>query len=111
MIMLSLYSLPWMAEIYVAVAEDWKDYMETLITQCRLTKIRLVTGSITRHRSIKNCVQELNKKLASENKHDDRERVVIVHDAVRPFVDEETLRRIAEAAIKHGVIYIMTQCH
>ena len=28
---------------------------------------------------------------------------VILHDAVRPFVDEPTLQSVAEAAKKHGV--------
>ena len=29
--------------------------------------------------------------------------VVIIHDAVRPFVDEETMRHVANAANEHGV--------
>ena len=28
---------------------------------------------------------------------------VILHDAVRPFVDEQTLQNVAVAAKKHGV--------
>ncbi|XP_072043219.1 D-ribitol-5-phosphate cytidylyltransferase-like [Amphiura filiformis] len=96
--------LPWMEEIYVAISEDWKDYMETLITQCKLTKIRLILGGTTRHRSIRNCIEELNRKFDTESNisGDSSNQVVIVHDAVRPFVDEDTLKQIAVAAKEHG---------
>ena len=95
-----------MEEIYVAISSDWIEYMDTLITEYGLTKVRLLYGSTTRHQSIRNCVTELNKKFEKErssNGTDNEEKVVIVHDAVRPFVDGDTLKRIAVAAKEHGV--------
>ena len=35
---------------------------------------------------------------------------VILHDAVRPFVDEQTLQRVTLAAKKHGVSGILHFC-
>ena len=34
---------------------------------------------------------------------------VILHDAVRPFVDQKTLHRVTIAASKHGVVYLICQ--
>ena len=87
--------------------------MEEIIAQGDLTKTHLVKGSSTRHRSIRNCVEALSKDVVEGDGlsiatadcvvKDEEDAVVIVHDAVRPFVNEETLRKIATAANEHGV--------
>lgn len=59
----------------------------------------MVPGGSTRHRSIWNGVQALGE----EEEEGERAKVVIIHDAVRPFVEEDLLYKIAMAAKEQGV--------
>lgn len=58
----------------------------------KFQKVEFVAGGATRHRSISAGVERVP---------DDCD-VVIVHDGVRPFVDEGTLAAVADAAAEHG---------
>jgi 2-C-methyl-D-erythritol 4-phosphate cytidylyltransferase len=62
-------------------ADEWK-----------FTKVKFVSGGATRHRSIAAGVAVVAADCD----------VVVVHDAVRPFVDEVTLGAVAAAAAEHG---------
>lgn len=84
----------WIRDIVVAVAEENLDRMTDIIQRFGHRKVRLVTGGSTRHRSIYNGVQALAE---------DSPEVVIIHDAVRPFVEEDFLSKITLAAKEHGV--------
>lgn len=88
-------NIPWIGKVAVPVANDWKPYLLDLIKENNYTKIILADGKSTRHRSIYEGVLALNNKTKAPD-------VVIIHDAVRPLVDEKTLRDIASAARNHG---------
>ncbi|XP_034030222.1 D-ribitol-5-phosphate cytidylyltransferase isoform X2 [Thalassophryne amazonica] len=90
----------WIQNIVVVVSKENMDLMMDIIQRFQHRKIRVVPGGSTRHRSIANGVQALvegDDRLAA-----DRPEVVIIHDAVRPFVDEDFLYKIAMAAKKQG---------
>jgi len=72
------------------------------------SKVILVKGGQTRHRSIKNGVDTLFRELGEEildevqclEKY--RSKIVLIHDAVRPFVDNATLEAVIDAAQQFG---------
>lgn len=84
----------WIQDVVVVVAEENAEQMSAIIQRFGHRKVRLVAGGSTRHRSIRNGVQALAEV---------RPEVVIIHDAVRPFVEEDFLSKIALAAKEHGV--------
>ncbi|XP_034409566.1 D-ribitol-5-phosphate cytidylyltransferase isoform X2 [Cyclopterus lumpus] len=85
----------WIQSVVVVVAEENMDLMTDVVQRFRHTKVRAVPGGSTRHRSIWNGVLALGEGEGEG-------AVVIVHDAVRPFVDEDLLYKIATAAKEHG---------
>lgn len=89
-----LFRVSWIQDIVVVVATENVDQMSDIVQRFGHRKVRVVTGGSTRHRSICKGVQALAG---------DPPEVVIVHDAVRPFVEEDFLSQIALAAKEHGV--------
>lgn len=87
----SFHRLQYVKQIVIVVGDKYMEYMKNLLTKYRFTKVDLVEGSTTRHRSIYNGVKALEKVC----KPDD---IVIIHDAVRMFTDEQTITQVAMAA-------------
>jgi 2-C-methyl-D-erythritol 4-phosphate cytidylyltransferase len=78
--------------IVLVVGEDDIETVKAL-TQ-RHEKVRdVIRGGAQRQDSVWNGLQKLKDRSDS---------LVIVHDAVRPFVSQESLRMVAIAALKHG---------
>ncbi|XP_063342593.1 D-ribitol-5-phosphate cytidylyltransferase isoform X2 [Pelmatolapia mariae] len=92
-------SVPWIQSIVVAVAKENMDLMMDIIQRFKHRKVRAVPGGSTRHRSICNGVLALGEE---ERPAVGRPKVVIIHDAVRPFVEEDFLCKIAMAAKEQG---------
>ncbi|XP_070768088.1 D-ribitol-5-phosphate cytidylyltransferase isoform X1 [Enoplosus armatus] len=91
----------WIQSIVVTVAKENMDLMTDIIQRFQHRKVRAVPGGSTRHRSICNGVLALGEGGAEERPAD-RPKVVIIHDAVRPFVEEDFLYKIAMAAKEQG---------
>ncbi|XP_056142757.1 D-ribitol-5-phosphate cytidylyltransferase isoform X2 [Lampris incognitus] len=88
--------VPWIETIVVVISEESTDLMTDIIYRFQHRKVRVVQGGSTRHRSICNGVQALNQGPVRKPK------VVIIHDGVRPFVEEELLYKITMAAKEQG---------
>ncbi|XP_039662385.1 D-ribitol-5-phosphate cytidylyltransferase isoform X3 [Perca fluviatilis] len=86
----------WIQSIVVVVAKENMDLMTDIVQRFQHKKVRAVPGGSTRHRSICNGVRALG------DAEEERPKVVIIHDAVRPFVDEDLLYKIAMAAEEQG---------
>lgn len=72
--------------VYVACHKDWISYMKELVTQHSLTKVKaVVPGGETGQLSIYNGLLEAEKNIQNE---DD---IVLIHDGVRPIVDEKLI--------------------
>uniref|UniRef100_A0A9L0IY59 D-ribitol-5-phosphate cytidylyltransferase n=1 Tax=Equus asinus TaxID=9793 RepID=A0A9L0IY59_EQUAS len=76
------------------------EVMKGIVQRYQHKRISLVEAGVTRHRSIFNGLKALaedqpNSKLC-------KPEVVIIHDAVRPFVEEDVLLKVAIAAKEHG---------
>lgn len=63
-------------------------------------KVRVVHGGDTRHRSIFNGIRALHE--GEDGSALNKPKVVLIHDAVRPFVEEDFLLKIAMAAKEQG---------
>ncbi|XP_053699863.1 D-ribitol-5-phosphate cytidylyltransferase isoform X2 [Synchiropus splendidus] len=88
--------LPWVQNIVVVVAKENMEPMTDIVQRFQHRKVRAVPGGSTRHRSIYEGLCSLDWEPT------ERPKVVIIHDAVRPFVEEELVRKIAVEADKHG---------
>ncbi|XP_030013481.1 D-ribitol-5-phosphate cytidylyltransferase isoform X2 [Sphaeramia orbicularis] len=87
----------WIQRIMVVVAKENTELMTDIIQRYQHTKVQTVPGGSTRHRSICNGVLALG-----EDGEDKRPEVVIIHDAVRPFVEEDFLYKIVMTAKEQG---------
>ena len=82
------------SEIYVAVRENEAERLrEFLSAQHLRPKMHVVVGGDHRQQSVANALAEV-KAEAND--------VVLVHDAVRPFVDSEIIQKVIECAAKQG---------
>nr|KAF6469651.1 hypothetical protein HJG59_006943 [Molossus molossus] len=90
----------WIKDIVVAVTRENMEAMRGIIQRYQHRRISLVEAGVTRHRSIFNGL----KALAEDQPHSklSKPEVVIIHDAVRPFVEEDILLKVATAAKEHG---------
>ncbi|KAM7120796.1 D-ribitol-5-phosphate cytidylyltransferase isoform 2-T2 [Molossus nigricans] len=90
----------WIKDIVVAVTPENMEAMRGIIQRYQHRRISLVEAGVTRHRSIFNGL----KALAEDQPHSklSKPEVVIIHDAVRPFVEEDILLKVATAAKEHG---------
>jgi len=83
-------------KIYVAVLEDYIDYMKELVEEFRLTKVvRILPGGETAQDTI---YGEL-KAAEAENPEDS---IVLIHDGVRPFVSYEVISRNIQGVKEKG---------
>lgn len=95
----------WIQRVVVVVAKENIDLMVDIVRRFRHRRVQVVAGGSTRHRSISNGVLALVEEKETEGQErpaGGRPEVIIVHDAVRPFVEEVFLRKIAMAAKEHG---------
>ncbi|XP_029774916.1 D-ribitol-5-phosphate cytidylyltransferase [Suricata suricatta] len=90
----------WIKDIVVAVTGENMEAMKSIIQKYQHQRISLVEAGVTRHRSIFNGL----KALAEDQPDSDlsKPEVVIIHDAVRPFVEEDVLLKVVTAAKEHG---------
>ncbi|KAK7172036.1 hypothetical protein R3I93_004356 [Phoxinus phoxinus] len=91
--------LSWIGTVVVVVAKENHDLMLNIVQKCNHTKVKVVHGGTTRHRSIFNGLQAFSNTTDSLTP---KPKVVIIHDAVRPFVEEDLLLKITLAAKEQG---------
>ena len=86
--------VPQVEDIYIAVRENETDRLRDFLAAQRLRpRIHVVVGGDHRQHSVANALAGVEA---------DAEDVVLVHDAVRPFVDREIIENVIECAGKHG---------
>ncbi|XP_051521016.1 D-ribitol-5-phosphate cytidylyltransferase-like isoform X2 [Myxocyprinus asiaticus] len=92
--------LSWIGTIVVVIAKENHDLMLNIVRKFNHTKVKVVHGGTTRHRSIFNGLQAFSN--TSDDSLTPKPKVVIIHDAVRPFVEEDLLLKITLAAKEQG---------
>ncbi|KTG06565.1 hypothetical protein cypCar_00021783, partial [Cyprinus carpio] len=91
--------LSWIGTVVVVVAKENHDLMLNIVKKFNHTKVKVVHGGTTRHRSIFNGLRAFSSTTDSLTP---KPKVVIIHDAVRPFVEEDLLLKITLAAKEQG---------
>jgi 2-C-methyl-D-erythritol 4-phosphate cytidylyltransferase len=85
---------PGVSEIVIALRKSEAEHFSPRLEQEKFAKpVRIVEGGEHRQESVANALKSLSAGP------DD---LVLVHDGVRPFVDQETIANVIEAAAKHG---------
>ena len=83
--------------IIVSCIKDWIPYMQEIAERYRLDKIsRIVPGGSTGQLSIYNGL------LAAEELYGVENNIVLIHDGVRPLIDEDTISRNIANVIEKG---------
>jgi len=87
---------PLVDAIEVVCIDGWHDVLWAYAHQFNITKLKwIVSGGNTGQESIRNGVYNLEGKIANED-------VVIIHDGIRPLVDESVLTDVILKAQKYG---------
>nr|XP_060638132.1 D-ribitol-5-phosphate cytidylyltransferase isoform X1 [Anolis sagrei ordinatus] len=93
--------ISWISDIVVVVSLENVEKMKFIVKKIGHKKTTVVEGGMTRHRSIFNGLDIFVKSNHSSQLLKKPE-VVIIHDAVRPFVEEDILFKVVMAAKEHG---------
>jgi 2-C-methyl-D-erythritol 4-phosphate cytidylyltransferase len=90
---------PLVHDVVVAVREDDIEWVEDLLRhegRGLPGSLRVVAGGNTRQESVENALRSLDPDTD----------LVAVHDAVRPFIDPDTIRRVVEEAQTTGAAIV-----
>lgn len=86
--------------IYLAIDKMYIEFMKSLLKKYvdkqYLSKITIIQGGIERIDSIHNVVESINKDTIND---DD---IIVIHDAVRPFVTEKIILNNIKGAKEYG---------
>ena len=87
---------PAIDEIEVVCKEGWHDILWAYAHQFNIDKLKyVITGGSTAQESIRNGVFNLEDKISKDD-------IVVIHDGVRPMVDEEVLSDVVAVCEKYG---------
>lgn len=82
------------AEVYIAIRPQEAEAFQAEMATYNFKKpIRVVEGGEHRQQSVSNALKSV---------HASEDDIVLVHDAVRPFVDQETIAGVIEGVKKYG---------
>ncbi len=88
--------------IVLVILKEWLSYCEELVDRFRLTKVQaVVAGGETALESQRNGLKKANELFGTES-------IVLIHDGVRPLVDEETISRNIASVKAHGTAITTT---
>jgi 2-C-methyl-D-erythritol 4-phosphate cytidylyltransferase len=99
--LLAFLAVPRVTEIYVSVRAPEQARVAELIGQHGLSgRVHVVTGGDARQDSVANALAALPSRSDDD--------IVLVHDAVRPLIDAQTIERTIAAIEKHGAAIVAT---
>lgn len=88
---------PHVTEIVVALRKEDIEWFQGLLDQENFQKpVRLVEGGDSRQESVENALATLDADT----------EIVAVHDAVRPFIDQELIAKVIDTAAKDGAAIV-----
>jgi 2-C-methyl-D-erythritol 4-phosphate cytidylyltransferase/2-C-methyl-D-erythritol 2,4-cyclodiphosphate synthase len=93
-----LATLPEVATVTVVVPEAWRPVAEIVLDEAKLA-VPVILAPAGEHRTA-STVNAL--RALAEAREPGPKDLVAVHDAARPFATRHLLRRVAEAAARHG---------
>ena len=82
--------------IVIACLESWIDHCKQIVSEYRMDKVAaVVPGGTTGQKSIYNGLKKAAELYGEDN-------IVLVHDGVRPLIDQDTIDRAILCAESHG---------
>jgi len=94
-------AVPRVAGIYIAVRASEQQRLNEMLSEYKLgDRIHIVTGGDSRQDSVANALTALPSTSPDD--------IVLVHDAVRPLIDPQTIERTIAAIEKHGAAIVGT---
>ena len=88
---------PEIKDIVVVCVDDWLDYCKDLLAKFNIKKVsQVVPGGETGQMSIFNGLEVLREKYQGNDDY------VLIHDGVRPLIDEEIISKNIESVKKYG---------
>jgi len=85
---------PQVSEIYLALRQaEAKPFLERMEADKLAKPVHVVEGGENRQQSVTNALDAV---------HANDDDIILVHDAVRPLVDQETITHVIEAVMKYG---------
>ena len=82
--------------IVLVCVEGWLDYCQELLDKYHITKVcAIVPGGTTGQASIWNGLHKATELFPADS-------IVLIHDGVRPLIDEETITKDIECVKKNG---------
>lgn len=88
--------------IVLVVLEAWVDYTKSLISKYNLAKVTtVVSGGDTAFSSQRIGLKKVSELYGNDN-------VVLIHDGVRPLVDNDTISRNIDSVYKRGSAITVT---
>jgi 2-C-methyl-D-erythritol 4-phosphate cytidylyltransferase len=80
----------------VVCVDGWEEYVQTSARQFGITKLRwVVTGGATSQESIRNGIFHLEDHCQADD-------VVVIHDGIRPLIEDEVLSDVIVTCRKRG---------
>ncbi|MBO4242348.1 MAG: 2-C-methyl-D-erythritol 4-phosphate cytidylyltransferase [Clostridiales bacterium] len=90
---------PQIDAIVVVCIEGWIDHLKTKLSEFGITKVSsIVPGGTTGQGSIRNGLYEIRDKVAK----DPSDTVVLIHDGVRPLINDKLISDNIESVRKNG---------
>ena len=87
---------PLVNEILVVCIDGWHDVLKAYAKQFNIRKLtKIVSGGATGQESIRNGVYNLEGKVSDDD-------IIIIHDGIRPLVDETVLTDVILKAQQYG---------
>ncbi len=87
---------PMIDEMVVVCLDGWHDVLRAYSKQWKITKLKnIISGGETTQESIRNGLYSLEGKAKKGD-------IVVIHDGIRPIVDEEVLSDVIVTAKKYG---------
>jgi 2-C-methyl-D-erythritol 4-phosphate cytidylyltransferase len=92
-------AVPRVTAIYVAVRESEQPRVSEMLAEYKLgSKVKVVTGGDFRQDSVANALAALPSTSDAD--------IVLVHDAVRPLIDPQTIESVIAMIEKHGAAIV-----
>ena len=92
-------------KIYLVILSEYKDYCAKLIKEYKINKVvKIITGGDTAQDSIYNG-------LTAAIQENPKGSIVLIHDGVRPIIDNEVISKNIKSVKEYGTAITSTPCY
>ena len=89
-------------EVYIACKEDYLDLLKGLVEQYKISKVRgMVPGGTS-------ALDSQYKGLAEAAKHNPEDAIVLIHDGVRPCINDDLIEKVVRLTEDKGAVATCT---